>query len=201
MRALFAATVSLPLMTSLALAQATPVQPATPEATQPAAPVQPAAPGTTVQPAPLPVPDGQQQAPATAQPEAPATAQQPPVAATEPAAPTPDNAEEMLRTDPAVQQSQQPEPTPQGTRSPEPLPSPTQSVPLDQALQQVWNTPTDLDGNPIAPAAVPTEPGPAAHTAAGCETADQQLAQTPAGVTPCPDAGADPTPGDGSAAQ
>ena len=41
------------------------------------------------------------------------------------------------------------------------------------------------------------ERNPAAASASGCRTTDDQLAKMPVHGTPCPEAGADPTPGSG----
>lgn len=105
---------------------------------------------------------------------------------------------QKLENDPGVVQSQQPEPTAQGVRSPEAMPSPTQSTALWQALEDVWRNPTDLQGNPITASASMDQSGPAAATASGCATTEAQLATTPSGSTPCPQAGSDPVPGGGA---
>jgi hypothetical protein len=59
-------------------------------------------------------------------------------------------AEEKLQQDPAVSNSQLPEPTPQGTRAPDSSLTDTQSVPLAQAVLEIWRSPVDLQGRPIA---------------------------------------------------
>lgn len=105
---------------------------------------------------------------------------------------------QALKSDPAVEQSQQPQPTPQGVRSPEAMPSPTQSTALWQAMQDVWSKPIDVQGNPIAANATTGQTSPAAPTASGCATTDSSLAATPSHSTPCPQAGADPVPGGGA---
>jgi hypothetical protein len=198
MRAILMATVALQVLASTAFAQTTPNQPPTPEATQPVLPPSTAQPAAeAAQPA---QPAAESQAASEPAPQVPPAAGAEP-ATTAPAeqAQAPGAREEALKNDPNVQQSQQPEPAAQGTRSPEPLPSPTETPTLTQALEAVWRTPTDLDGNPLPAAAPEGEANPAAHTAAGCATTDAQLTQTPPGSTPCPDPGADPKPGDGSA--
>jgi hypothetical protein len=188
MRAILMATVALQVLASTAFAQITPNQPPAPEATQPVLPPSTAQPAAESQAASEPAPQVPPAAGAEQAPAAPAEQAQAPGAR-----------EEALKNDPNVQQSQQPEPAAQGTRSPEPLPSPTETPTLTQALEAVWRTPTDLDGNPLPAAAPEGEANPAAHTAAGCATTDAQLTQTPPTGTPCPDPGADPKPGDGSA--
>jgi hypothetical protein len=59
-------------------------------------------------------------------------------------------AEEKLQQDPAVSNSQLPEPTAQGTRAPDSSLTDTQSVPLAQAVMEIWRSPVDLQGRPIA---------------------------------------------------
>ena len=61
----------------------------------------------------------------------------------------PGSAEQTLKTDPNVQQSQDPQPTAQGTRAPNPTNTPTATTELQQLLQQTWNAPVDIQGNAI----------------------------------------------------
>jgi hypothetical protein len=58
--------------------------------------------------------------------------------------------EEQLKEDPDVSRSQLPEPTAQGTRAPDSSMTDTQSVPLAEAVREIWRRPADLQGQPIA---------------------------------------------------
>lgn len=97
---------------------------------------------------------------------------------------------QALADDPAVRQSQDPMPTPQGTRSPEVTSTPTGTSELQALLDQVWQQPVDLQGNPVAPAAALAQPSPAAATATGCDATSHDLAARPgASPAPCPPEG------------
>jgi hypothetical protein len=163
-RTVLTATAAAFLLGSVALAQGTPpaqapaVDPAAPPPAVPqqAAPTPPSAPEQQAAPAaPQPGSPGTEQQQATPSPApqlppegAAATAQQQPAPAPTPIPPG-TSPEQALKSDPAVQQSQQGQPTPQGDRSPVALPSATASVSLSQALDEVYRSPVDIQGNPL----------------------------------------------------
>jgi hypothetical protein len=87
----------------------------------------------------------QQQPPPPDQP--PAQVQPAP---TEPQAAQPAQpATEALKQDPNVARSQDPMPAPEGTRAPKAGMTDTKHVTLSQALERVWSSPFDVQGNPI----------------------------------------------------
>jgi hypothetical protein len=59
-------------------------------------------------------------------------------------------AEQQLKQDSDVSRSQLPEPTAQGTRAPDSSMTDTQSVPLAEAVREIWRHPVDLQGQPVA---------------------------------------------------
>lgn len=99
------------------------------------------------------------QAPAT---QTPGTA--PPTEKTDPSSGSRGETQQ-LKEDPAVQQSQLPPPTPQGTRPPDVGLTDTENPPLNQALEAIWRSPPDLQGNPVSRPNVQSDQLPADGTA------------------------------------
>jgi hypothetical protein len=76
-------------------------------------------------------------------------------------------AAEALQEDPNVEANQTPESSPQGTRATQSNSTDTKTMSLTQALDTVWRSPVDLQGNPIPQPGLLSAPPPQPHDAPG----------------------------------